>query len=141
MTFLIPKSGEKEGIRLMPRIFFKKKILDTSAIPQADTHSEEEKREANKITLVVCGVDKFEETEVQCFEECIPTLESRDLVWINVDGHPSHVLLKKMQDHFKLHPLFFDVICSEQRPKVEPYDSVLYIVLRSLYYDHERVMI
>ncbi len=125
----------------MPRIFFKKKLLDTSSIPQADTHSEEEKREANKITLVVFGVDKFEESEVKFFDDCIPTLNTNDLVWINIDGHPSHQLLKKMQDHFKLHPLLIEDLSTEQRPKVEPYDDVLYIVLRSLYYDHERVMI
>ena len=125
----------------MPRIFFKKKILDTSSIPQADTHSEEEKREANKITLVSLGDNKFEETEVECFNDCTSSLNDNDLVWINIDGHPSHDLLKKVQDHFKLHPLLIEDICTEQRPKVEPYDSVLYIVLRSLYYDHERVMI
>ena len=59
----------------------------------------------------------------------------------NIDGHPSHHFLKKIQDHFKLHSLLIEDISTEQRPKVETYDSVLYMVLRSLYYDPERVMI
>jgi len=125
----------------MPRIFFKKKLLGTSSIPQSDTHSEEEKRAAIKITLVIYNQEKFEDVQVTKFEDCIPYLSSEDLIWINIDGHPSHAFLKKIQDHFDLHPLLIEDICSEQRPKVEAYDSVLYIVLRSLYYDPERVMI
>jgi magnesium transporter len=125
----------------MPRIFFKKKLLGTSAIPQSETHSEEEKRGAVKITLVVYNQEHFEDIQVTNFEECIPYLNSEDLIWINIDGHPSHSFLMKMQDHFKLHPLLIEDISTEQRPKVEPYDDVLYMVLRSLYYDPERVMI
>lgn len=125
----------------MTRVFFKKKLLGTSAIPQSDTHTEEEKREAIKITLVIYNQDRFEDVQVSKFEDCIPYLTSEDLIWINIDGHPSHAFLKKIQDQFKLHPLLIEDISSEQRPKVEPYDSVLYMVLRSLYYDPERVMI
>lgn len=125
----------------MTRIFFKKKLLDTSAIPQADTHSEEEKRQAHKIMLVRYGTDHFNELDVSCFKDCIEALNSSDLVWINVDGHPSQEFLKTMQEHLKIHPLLIEDLCTEQRPKVEPYGDVLYIVLRSLYYDNERVMI
>ncbi len=125
----------------MTRIFFKKKLLDTSAIPQADTHSEEEKKEAHKITLVTYGVDHFLEEEVKSFDDCASRLKSNELTWVNVDGHPSQEFLKKMQEYLKIHPLLIEDLCTEQRPKVEPYDNLLYLVLRSLYYDPERVMI
>ncbi len=125
----------------MPRIFFKKKLLGTSSIPQADTHTEEEKRASIKITLILYGTDKFEEIEATSFSQCVPYLSTEELVWINIDGHPTHTFLKEMQDHLNLHPLLIEDICAEQRPKVEPYDDVLYMVLRSLYYDPERVMI
>lgn len=125
----------------MTRIFFKKKLLDTSAIPQADTHSEEEKKEAHKITLVTYGADHFSEHAVKSFDDCVPYLNGKELSWINIDGHPSHEFLKKMQESLKIHPLLIEDLCTEQRPKVEPYDHLLYLVLRSLYYDPERVMI
>lgn len=125
----------------MPRIFFKKKLVDTSSIPQAETHSPEEKQQAQKITAILYSTDKFEEKTVDSFSECLPLFSSENLVWINISGHPSQEFLKNMQEHLKLHPLLIEDISTEQRPKVEPYDNVLYIVLRSLYYDPERVMI
>lgn len=110
-------------------------------IPQADTHSPEEKREEVKITVIKYDVDYFEEHVVSDFEDCIPFLEDPHLTWINVDGHPSHALLESMRDYFKLHPLLVEDISTEQRPKLEPYDSVLYIVVRSLYYNPEKILV
>lgn len=125
----------------MTRIYFKKPLLGIDSIPQADTHSPEEKKEDVKITVVNYGKDFFEEFVVQTFEECIEHLSKDHQTWVNIDGHPSHSFLEKMQEHFKLHPLLIEDICTEQRPKVEPYDNMLYIVLRSLYYNPEKVTI
>ena len=58
----------------MPRIFFKKKLLGTTAIPQAETHSDEEKLEAVKISLVIYNQEHFEDISVTKFEDCIPYL-------------------------------------------------------------------
>ncbi len=125
----------------MPRVFFKKKLLGMESIPQADTHSEEEKKEDITITVVNYDVDFFEEREVSSFEECIPYLSTSHLTWINIDGHPSHTLLERMQNHFKLHPLLIEDISTEQRPKIEPYENVLYLVTRTLYYNAEKILI
>lgn len=125
----------------MPRVFFKKKFLGMESIPQAETHTAEEKREEVKITVINYDVDSFEEAEVSTFEECKPFLETKQLTWINIDGHPSHDLLEKIQGHFKLHPLLIEDISTEQRPKIEPYENVLYLVIRSLYYNAEKVLI
>lgn len=125
----------------MPRVFFKKKLLGMESIPQSDTHTAEEKKEEIKITIVNYDSDFFEEFEVSDFEHVIPHLDQEHLTWINIDGHPSHNLLEQMQDYFKLHPLLIEDISTEQRPKIEPYDGVLYLVVRSLYYNPEKILI
>lgn len=115
--------------------------MKATALPQAETHTPEEKLGSLKITLVLYGADQFTETQVFNFEECIPFLNSDKLVWINIDGHPTQAFLKKFQDFLHLHPLLIEDISTEQRPKVEDYDGILYIVLRALYYDKERLTI
>ncbi len=125
----------------MTRVFFKKKLLGTENIPQADTHTEEEKKEDVKITVINYDIDFFEEREVSCFEDCIPFISTPHLTWINIDGHPSHHLLEKIQNYFKLHPLLIEDISTEQRPKIEPYEDILYLVVRTLYYNPEKILI
>lgn len=111
------------------------------SIPQADTHSPEEKKEDIKITVVNYDVDFYEEFQVTEFQECVPHFSKEHFTWINIDGHPPHKLLEQLQSHFELHPLLIEDISTEQRPKIEPYNQVLYLVIRSLYYNAEKVLI
>ncbi len=111
------------------------------SIPQADTHSAEEKKEEIKITVVNFDFDWYEEFQVTRFEECVNHFSEEHFTWINIDGHAPHMLLEQIQHHFKLHPLLIEDISTEQRPKIEPYDNVLYLVTRSLYYNAEKVLI
>lgn len=111
------------------------------SIPQADTHTPEEKKEDIRITVVNYDVDFFEEVQVSNFKDCVSHFSEEHFTWINIDGHPPHILLEQIQDHFKLHPLLIEDISTEQRPKIEPYDNVLYLVMRSLYYNAEKVLI
>jgi magnesium transporter len=125
----------------MARVFFKKKLLGMESIPQADTHTHEEKQEEVKITVIKYDIDFFEETQVEDFEACIPLLQAPHFTWINIDGHPSQHFLEAMRAHFHLHPLLIEDISTEQRPKIEPYDQILYIVVRSLYYNPEKTIV
>ncbi len=125
----------------MPHLFFKKKLLGIASFPQASTHSEEEKKGAFGITILDYDANYFEEAQVTSFEECIPYLSSPHLTWVNIDGHPNKEFLQKLTEYYHLHPLLIEDIHTEQRPKVEPFEKVLYVVLRSLYYESEKVMI
>ncbi len=55
-------------------------------------------------------------------------------LWINVEGLHDTVLIETFGERFNLHPLTLEDIASiHQRPKLELYDSYVYVVLRMIY--------
>lgn len=59
-----------------------------------------------------------------------PRPDNAAVRWININGHDL-ATLKALQRAYNLHTLALeDVISTAQRPKVEPYDDQLYIVVR-----------
>ncbi|MEM9982724.1 MAG: CorA family divalent cation transporter, partial [Bacteroidota bacterium] len=55
--------------------------------------------------------------------------------WINIEGYGSTTFLKQLQERFELHNLTLeDIVYTSQRPKVEDYDSHLFIISRMLYF-------
>jgi len=56
--------------------------------------------------------------------------------WIDVSGVHRESVIEDLGSHFKVHPLVLeDVLHTNQRPKVEDYESHLFIVLKMLRYD------
>ncbi|MCA9835444.1 MAG: magnesium/cobalt transporter CorA [Trueperaceae bacterium] len=57
-------------------------------------------------------------------------------LWINIEGLHDTTLIEHLGDAFNLHPLTQEDIASiHQRPKLELYDSYIYVVLRMIYID------
>jgi magnesium transporter len=70
----------------------------------------------------------FDEKDVSEVEELTPYLAMPGVTWINVRGLSDQVLINKLGDLFKLHPLTVeDILNSGQRPKME--DMVDYVFL------------
>ncbi len=62
--------------------------------------------------------------------ECQPYLQRDSMTWVHVQGHPTEAALHELQAAFKLHHLALeDVLNRGQRPKIEPYDDQLFIVM------------
>jgi magnesium transporter len=59
-------------------------------------------------------------------------------VWVGLrDPEPSE--MQRLADLFDLHPLAVeDALSTHQRPKVEPYDDMLFVVVKTLWYVDER---
>jgi magnesium transporter len=71
-------------------------------------------------------------------EESVSSLESPQNSWINVDGVHDTEKIQRIGAGFNLHPLVIeDIVHTGQRPKVEDYDSQLFIVLRMLRWSEE----
>jgi len=71
-------------------------------------------------------------------EECISSRESPQISWINVDGVHDVEKIQRIGEGFNLHPLVIeDIVHTGQRPKVEEYDSLLFVVLRMLRWNEE----
>lgn len=72
--------------------------------------------------------------------ECRSYLERDSITWVHVQGHPTEAALRELGQAFHLHALALeDVLNSGQRPKIEPFDDQLFIVM-SLPWMHGEVV-
>ena len=62
--------------------------------------------------------------------ECAPFLQHDSVTWMHVRGRPTEATLRELGAAFRLHSLALeDVLNIGQRPKVEPFDDQLFIVM------------
>jgi magnesium transporter len=90
-----------------------------------------------KITLIDYDTNAFKEQTLASIEDAFAYKSTQTTTWINIDGLNDISVVEKIGKQFDLHPLVLeDIVVPSQRPKVEDYDSYLYIVVRMLQYDH-----
>ena len=93
------------------------------------------------ITLIEYDREHLEERVIEDREELVAHLDNQRVTWINIDGLGDIEILRTLGSQFNLHPLALeDVLDTAQRPKVEQYESYLFIVAHMLYLDHGKVM-
>lgn len=83
------------------------------------------------VTITVYNqTDAIEHTSKN-IDECLAKMRSDTITWIDVEGLDSVELIKKLADHFSIHPLTVeDIMNVEQRPKVEEFDNYIFINLK-----------
>ncbi len=91
-----------------------------------------------KLDEVLISVHDYDEQHydyipIQNIENSAPYLKDASKTWIQVRGLHDIDKLKKIWDYFELHPLIQeDIVSISQRPKVEPYPNMVFIVLRMI---------
>ncbi|HDS45086.1 MAG TPA: magnesium/cobalt transporter CorA [Methanomicrobia archaeon] len=101
-------------------------------------HIGERKTEKVRITLIDYDEAQLEEREVARVEEVFSFKERPTVTWINIDGVHDVELIRAIGQHFGVHPLLLeDILNTEQRPKMDDYESYLFLVLKMLYYNGE----
>ena len=98
------------------------------------------KRDASiKVTGFEYDQDGAEWLPIVSIEEAAEVRTSGKNFWINVDGVHETDTVQRIGLAFNLHPLAIeDIVHTGQRPKVEDYDSQLFVVLRMLRWDEKR---
>jgi magnesium transporter len=75
----------------------------------------------------------FAEQAFDDFTQCLPLEQAEGVTWINVNGVSQAKTLEKLGETFAIHPLVLeDILDVEQRPKIEDYESYLFVVLKAL---------
>jgi magnesium transporter len=83
--------------------------------------------------IIAYGPADFIERDIASPEEIMPFLGQYPVLWLNVDGLGDADAIRKFGEIFSIHPLALeDVVNAHQRPKVEPYDRYLFIVMQML---------
>ncbi len=86
-----------------------------------------------KITVLRYGPDDVHEEQTTDVEQCLKLQRDDGVIWINVDGIHKVDVIRKLGDHFGLHPLILeDIVHTEQRPKLEDYGDCVYAVVKTL---------
>ena len=104
--------------------------------PGSLVHTGTKKIEKVLIDITEYNEEKFAEKTIESVEELFQQKDSNLTTWINICGLHDISLLEKIGDHFNIHPLVLeDILNTEQRPKLDDYESQLYCVLKSIEFD------
>lgn len=88
------------------------------------------------VTHIEYDRETYEEFDVVNVDQCFPYRDNNKITWINIDGLGDVELLKKLGEHYGLHPLTLeDVLNVGQRPKCEDYGHYYFVVLQMVYRD------
>lgn len=114
---------------------FRRSFEEAGLPPGILKPSLEDKQEV-KITIIDYRESHFQEKVVQSVEDCFAFKDEPTVTWINLDGLKNLQSLEKLGEKFGIHPLVLeDILTTDQRPKMEDYDSYIYFVLKMLGYD------
>lgn len=114
-----------------------KRSRKTGLSPGSLIHVGSQYTEESKITLIRYNETFFEEKEISAIKDFRLEKDKQEIIWLNIDGLQDIKLFEEIGDLFSLHPLVLeDILNTDQRPKMDDYDSYIYLVLKNFYY-HE----
>lgn len=96
------------------------------------------KQQTEPVRITVMDYDQINllEREIETIEECFHFKEQPTITWLHIEGVHQETIIDALGKHFGVHPLVLeDLINMGQRPKIEVYESYIFIVLRILWYD------
>ncbi len=83
-----------------------------------------------RIRLIDYSADEITTRDDVTASECSPYLQRDSVTWVHVQGQSTEAALREFGESFQLHSLALeDVLNTGQRPKVEPFDDQLFIVM------------
>jgi len=118
-------------IRFMKRISRKKGLA-----PGALIHIGERKIEKVGISMMKYTADHVNEISVQDIRQCGPLKENDSITWINVNGIHQADLIETIGKIYDIHALTLeDIMNTAHRPKVEDFDTYVFLVIKMLQWD------
>jgi magnesium transporter len=95
-------------------------------------HIGEKRTEAVAVTLFNYSVTHCDEHPIHDVNELRPPSDET-VTWVDVDGVHKTDVLEAFGKHFGLHPLLLeDIANTDQRPKLDDYDTYLFLVMKML---------
>lgn len=97
------------------------------------------KAQTNHVRIQVFDYDKkgCQELELRSIEESFPYLDTPAVTWINIDGLHETAIIEAIGQKIGLHPLVReDIVNTDQRPKIEDHEGLLFFVMKMLSVDN-----
>lgn len=110
--------------------FFTKRYHPPGTAPGTLTAQHLDEKVPLKIRLIDYHANELTIQEDVQAADCPAFLHKDSVTWIHVQGRPTEAALRELAELFELHSLALeDVLNSGQRPKVEPFDDQLFIIV------------
>ena len=111
-------------------VFFTKRYHSPGTSPGTLAEASREETTPPRIRLIDYDSEQIEVHNDIDPSKCRAFLDKASVTWVHVEGRPTSAALEHLGEAFDLHPLAMeDVINIGQRPKLEPFDDQLFIVL------------
>ena len=125
----------KGSVKLLTRFTVRRNV---GAPPGTPVFVGEHDSEDVRLSVIDFSESSLEESDVDDVEVLVPYRDRDTVTWINVIGVHDVDAIAEIGAHFGLHPLVQeDIANTSQRPKIEDYESHVYLVLRMLQYDSQ----
>lgn len=126
------KQLKKPSIPLFARSSAQKKGVP----PGTPVHVGEARDSIVRVHVCTYDGEHFQEQLLRDVSELAALTETKQTDWVSVDGVHNVTVAETVANAFHLHPLILeDIVNTTQRPKVDEYDKVLFIVLKMLRFD------
>ncbi|MDH5548040.1 MAG: magnesium/cobalt transporter CorA [Gammaproteobacteria bacterium] len=110
--------------------YFEKTYHPPGTAPGTLISHDQAKAGVARIHLIDYTSDHFEEKLLEVPAQCHPYLESNTVTWIHLQGAVHADTIRNIGNVFELHPLAMeDVLNSGQRPKIEAYEDLLFVIM------------
>ncbi|MBP2831928.1 magnesium/cobalt transporter CorA [Aquimarina sp. U1-2] len=99
---------------------------------------------SGELYIEVFNYDKesYLEKEVDHIGNVFTYIDSEKITWININGLNHIEAIKEIGSYCNLHPLILeDIANTQQRPKIDEYDTYLFVVLKMLYFDKDENLV
>ena len=118
--------------------FIKKRSKKVGLSPGSLVYIGNKKTEKVGITLIDYDAENINEKVIKKIEECFHFKKTPTVTWINLDGVHEIEIIDKIGKHYDIHPLILeDILNTDQRAKVDVFDSYIIIIFRMLSLDEK----
>jgi len=110
----------------------------TGLAPGTPVFVGERKLDRPRIDIVAYDQETVEEVADAGLDDCVRYRDLPHVTWINVTGIHDVKLIEALGERFQIHPLTLeDLVNTSQRPKVEEYDTYVFMVLKMISYNRD----
>ncbi len=125
-------------------MFIPKKILKikkkkkVGAPPGTLVYTGEKPKIKTKVKAIDYNSKSFSIKDIEDINDDLKKIDPNKIRWVNIAGLFETNVIEKIGQLFNLHPLVLeDILNPNQRPKFEDYEDYLFIVLKTLIWNHQ----
>jgi len=119
-----------------------KKTLRAKNLPPGTISYKGEKSiESTNVEIIDYSKDEYSRLNSKNIEDAFKFKSINNITWININGLNNVADIERLGLNYELHPLTLeDIVDTTQRPKIDEYDSYLFIVFKMLYFKKDNTL-